>query len=57
MKPDVGHTIQWRRAGGQVVQMRVDAVREIDGERWLFSALSKYGSFTAVNQKYVLGVK
>jgi hypothetical protein len=57
MRPEPGHTIQWRRQNGQVVQMRVDVVHEIDGERWLFSVMSKGGGFIAVNQKFVLGVK
>ncbi|MBX9926776.1 MAG: hypothetical protein K2Y05_10495 [Hyphomicrobiaceae bacterium] len=56
MKPDIGHTIQWRRANGKMAQMRVDAIHEVDGERWLFSAVSPAGVFISVNQKFVLEV-
>lgn len=55
MTPQVGQTIQWRRATGKGVQMVVDLIHEVDGERWLFGKVHANGSWTAVNQKYVLG--
>ena len=57
MRPEVGHTITWRRAGGTVDSMRVDWVHETDTERWLFSGVSQGGGFIVVNSRWVLGVR
>jgi hypothetical protein len=57
MTPQVGHTVQWRRANGRGVQMVVDLVYEVDGERWLFGRLGPNATFLAVNQRFVLSVR
>ena len=57
MQAQPGSTITWRPALGTVKTLRVEMVQEIDGERWLFSAVDALGNWLAVNQKYVLGVK
>ena len=56
MRPEPGHTVQWRRGNGRMVQILVDLVHEQDGERWLFGRQVDGGYFVAVNQKFVLGV-
>lgn len=55
--PQPGSTITYRKPNGRVATMRVDWVHETAEERWLFSAVDALGNWTAVNQRYVLGVK
>lgn len=52
MQIAVGYTVQWRGARG-IKQMRIDRIETIEGETWLFSALSPEGGFQAVNEKTV----
>ena len=57
MQAQPGSTITYRKPNGRVATMRVDWVHETAEERWLFSAVDALGNWTAVNQRYVLGVK
>ena len=56
MQAQPGSTVTWRKPNGRVATMRVDWVHETEEARWLFSAVSPGGGFTAVNSKWVLKV-
>lgn len=56
MTPQPGSTITFRHRE-KAVTMRVDAVHEVDGERWLFSGVDALGNWRAVNSKWVLVVR
>lgn len=57
MTPQVGSLITWKRGRGPAASMVVDAIYEVDGQRWLLSAIGPAGEWTAVNQQHVLVVK
>lgn len=56
MTPQPGSTITFRHRG-KAVQMVVQLVHEVDGERWLFSGVDALGNWRAVNSRWVLGVR